>query len=207
FHRRLVPILNFKDLKTSRFAVGTIPLSVTWGTLKQGADMDRYIVHGTSRLTAWFIGLVTTVWLTPREGSRINIGLQLLSKRDHDTARQLQYDLSPVSDLSTAGQTVFCSRFLSTRAEDGGCFEEVYDAQDRLLPWGQMPQITADRIQKTDLVLAECAIKRFRSKSRTSFRKGWHEWAVNFDLIRVALLSAGPGAAGDLVPDDCDVDL
>lgn len=92
--RRVVPILNFKDVKTNRFAVGTIPFVIDWGTDKQGTDMDRYIVHGNSRATVWFFGSVTTVWLCPREGTRVNIGLKLLTQRDHDTARHLQYDLS-----------------------------------------------------------------------------------------------------------------
>ncbi len=91
---RVIPILNFKDVKTNRFAVGTIPFVIDWGTEKQGTDMDRYIIHGNSCVTAWFLGFVTSVWLCPREGSRINIGLKLLTQRDHDTARHLQYDLS-----------------------------------------------------------------------------------------------------------------
>lgn len=82
----------------------------------------------------------------------------------------------------------------------------MYDAQDRLLPWGQMSQIDPARVQKTDLVLVECYVNRFKSKEQ-SIRKGWNSWGVNFDLIRIAYLSAGPGAAGDLVPDDCDVNL
>ncbi len=114
------------------------------------------------------------------------------------------------SELDGAGQTVFCSRFLETRAEHGGRFEEVYDAEDRLLPWSQMRQMDTKRIQKTDVVLVECYIKRFKSRDNSVRKDGskeWISWGVNFDLIRIALLSTGPGAVTDLVPDDCDVDL
>ena len=108
-------------------------------------------------------------------------------------------------DASTAGQTVFCNRFLSTRAQNGGVFEDVYDAERRLLSWGQMEKVDAARVQKTDVVLVECYIKRFKSRDGTN-RGGWRTWAVNFEILRIAHILAGPGAP-DLAPDDCAVDL
>ena len=100
---------------------------------------------------------------------------------------------------------MFCNKFLAVRAQNGGSFEEAYNAENRLLSWGQMEKIDAARIQKTDVVLVECYIKRFKSRDGNN-RAGWRTWAVNFEILRIAHLFAGPGAP-DLVPDDCAVDL
>ncbi len=80
-----------------------IPLAATWGSSKHSAELQRYVVVGDTRLTAWFVGLVTTSWLCPSEGNRVNVGLKMLNKRDHDAARHLQYDKSsPAMSMSLA---------------------------------------------------------------------------------------------------------
>ena len=89
----MVSILNFKDAETMRCAIGNVPHEAAWGSVAHGPDFDRYLCVGPARVTAWFEGIVTSVWLTPSEGSRVSIGVKLLCKRDHDAARYVQYEM------------------------------------------------------------------------------------------------------------------
>ncbi|KAH9853913.1 hypothetical protein C2E23DRAFT_858971 [Lenzites betulinus] len=124
-----------------------------------------------------------------------------------DAAKSIQYRSSkPAIDPTDTGSATFASRYLSTRGEDPPTtFTEVFDASDRLAAWSNMQRIDHARVQKTDVVVVECHVKRFRLKD-TPDRYSWKTWGVSFELLRIGQLLAGPGPS-DFVPDDSNISL
>ncbi|OSC97378.1 hypothetical protein PYCCODRAFT_1377271, partial [Trametes coccinea BRFM310] len=203
---RVATIMNYTEPTTNRYNIGLLPLDAQWGPIADGTGLDRFLCHDGRPVTAWMVGIVTSIWLAPTEGSRVSIGLRLLCRRDMEAARYFQYRLSrPVGDASNSGLSTFASRYLAARGEDTvNAFTEVFDGCDRLASWSTMNKIDHKRIQKTDVVLVEVYIKRF--KHRDSNRSTWIKWGVSFELLRIALLYPGPGPI-DPVPADSEVNL
>ncbi|KAJ3006616.1 hypothetical protein NUW54_g3871 [Trametes sanguinea] len=113
---------------------------------------------------------------------------------------------SPHGDAANSGLTTFASRYLNTRSDDPEiAFTEVYDGCDRLAGWSCMNKIDEGRIQKTDMVLVEAYVKRFKHREPGN-RFTWSSWGVSFELLRIALLYPGPGPA-DLMPGDSNVNI
>ncbi|KAH9848185.1 hypothetical protein C2E23DRAFT_739945, partial [Lenzites betulinus] len=207
FIARLLPILNFVDASANRFSIGLMPPSAQWGPVGDGSGLDKYLCFDGRPVTLWMAGVVTSIWLTPTEGSRVSIGLRLLNDRDHDVARLVQFGrVKPAGDPTNAGLTTFASRFLSTRGEHtSSSFEDVFNAIDVLGPWNSMDKILPDTLRKTDVALVECYVRRFKSKDSNS-RQVWNGWGVSFELLRIAQLFGGPGPA-ELMPNESNISL
>ncbi|KAI9059960.1 hypothetical protein FKP32DRAFT_1579056, partial [Trametes sanguinea] len=203
FIPRLVSIINFVEADANRFNVGLLPLDLKWGNTRDGVDFDRYLCHNGRPVTVWMVGIVTSTWLMPSEGTRVSIGVRLLCQRDMDTAKFIQFRLShPVGDASYAGLTTFAKRYVTSRSEHVS-FNDVYDGTDRLAAWSTMTKIEPARINKSDIVVVECYVKRFKT---TPNRFAWQQWGVTFELLRIAQLLNGPGPA-NIEPEDSHVSL
>ncbi|KAI9059159.1 hypothetical protein FKP32DRAFT_1580370, partial [Trametes sanguinea] len=204
---RIVPIINFTEPANNRYSIGRIPRRASWGPVADGTGMERFLCDNGRPITVWMVGIVTSVWLAPTEGSRVSIGVRLLCRRDMEAARFIQYRMShPHADGSNAGLTTFASRYLAPRGEESvTTFADVFDACDLLAAWSVMRKIDCERIRKTDLVVVEAYIKRFRHRDSGN-RFTWVNWGVSFDLLRIALLYPGPGPI-DPTPEDSHVNL
>ncbi|EIW62574.1 uncharacterized protein TRAVEDRAFT_42932 [Trametes versicolor FP-101664 SS1] len=207
FIPRLLSIMNYTEPNANRYNIGLIPTGASWGPVGDGSGLDKFICLQGRPLIAWMEGIVTSTWFAPTEGSRVSIGVRLLCQRDQDAARYFQYSACrPVGDATHSGIGTYAGRFINGRGDDAAVvFDEVYDGSDRLGSWGTMAKIDGSRVQKTDVVVVECYIKRYRSREASS-RFNWTSWGVGFELLRVAHILAGPGPA-DLLPDDSQVDL
>lgn len=105
------------------------------------------------------------------------------------------------TDPKKAGQTTYASKFLPTRGEHAtSSFEDVYDATTLMESWSAMDKISPDRVRKTDLVLVECYVRRFKSRDPGS-RYVWKTYGVTFELLRIAHLLRGPGPT-ELAPEE-----
>ncbi|KAI9067883.1 hypothetical protein FKP32DRAFT_1558970, partial [Trametes sanguinea] len=204
FMPRIVSIINFTEPQANRFNIGLIPFGTRWGPVGDGSGFDRYLILNGRPVTAWMVGVVTSTWLTPTEGTRVSIGVRLLCQRDMDAAKFFQFRLSnPVgADTSYAGLSTFAKRYLSSRDGETS-FSEVFDGTARLGAWSAMTKVSADTIKKSDIVVVECYIKRFKSVPN---QYAWQQWGVSFELLRIAQLFSGPGPV-DIVPHDSHVDL
>ncbi|KAI0708647.1 hypothetical protein C8Q76DRAFT_627059 [Earliella scabrosa] len=199
--KRIIAILNHLEEGSSRFLIGKVPPTAVWGAEGDSSNVDRFLCVEGVPITAWMVGIVTSVWLTPSDDNRASIGIKLICDRDFRAARRFQYDLcQPASDAKMVGTSTFGRRFLGARGQTGGVFEDVYDATKVMTAWADMAKVDAARIQKTDVVLIECHIKRFKLRS-AGFSPKWTKWAVNFEMLRIARLHAGPGPS-DFVPAD-----
>ncbi|KAI9064826.1 hypothetical protein FKP32DRAFT_1569061, partial [Trametes sanguinea] len=200
---RLTSIINVTEPHANRYNVGLVPLSATWGRPGDGSGFDRFLCVNGRPVTVWMVGIVTSTWLTPPEGTRVSIGVRLLCQRDMDAAKYFQFKMSnPAGDATYAGLTTFAKRYLPSRGEDVS-FTEVFDATDRLAAWSNMSKIDPARVQKTDVVVVECYVKRFKT---TTQRYNWTQWGVGFELLRIAHLLSGPGPV-EIVPEDSHVNL
>lgn len=81
-------------------------------------------------------------------------------------------------------------------------FDEAYHATDRdLRGWNKDNKMAGDDIVASDVVVVECYVRRFKNK-KLNVGRGWTAWGVNFDLLRVAQLVAGPGGSTPPPPPD-----
>ncbi|KAI9067795.1 hypothetical protein FKP32DRAFT_1563037 [Trametes sanguinea] len=204
---RIASIINYSEPESCRYPIGLLPQEAAWGVAGDGNGLDKFLCLNDRPVAVWLVGVVTSLWLTPSEGNRVSIGVRLLSTRDHVTARRVQFlGCCPQADPSVAGLSTTAGKYLSQ--PDGGgsvSFSEVYDARPKLKAWSIMDKIDPSRVQKTDVVVVECYIKRFKMRDGNN-RYGWKTWTVGFELLRIAQLLVGPGPA-DLVPEDSSVDL
>ncbi|KAI9067026.1 hypothetical protein FKP32DRAFT_1601420 [Trametes sanguinea] len=200
---RILSIVNFTEPDANRFNVGLVPLDCAWGPSGDGSGLDRFLCHNGRPVTVWMVGVVTSTWLAPTEGTRISIGVRLLCQRDLDAAKFFQFRMSnPHGDTSYAGLSTFAKRYLTSRGEPQ-TFTDTFDGRDRLVAWSAMPKLDANKINKSDIVVVECYVKRFKI---TRDHYNWQQWGVAFELLRIAQILRGPGPP-DIVPDDSHVSL
>ncbi|KAI0335955.1 hypothetical protein GY45DRAFT_1333113 [Cubamyces sp. BRFM 1775] len=186
---RLIPILNYVEPDANRYNVGFIPNSSTWGPTADPAGLDRYLCHNGRAVTVWMVGVVTSLWLTPKDVSSCKTSRRFLI----------------IEDTTFAGLSTFASRYLTRKDDERLTFTDVFDATDKLEAWSAMERADNSRVQKTDIVLVECYVKRFKSRNAPT-RYTWSTWGVSFELLRIAQLLRGPGPT-ELVPDDSRVSL
>ncbi|KAH9855231.1 hypothetical protein C2E23DRAFT_883192 [Lenzites betulinus] len=180
FINRLVPIINFVDKSANRFSLGLMPLNAEWGPTGDGKGLDKYLCRNGRPITIWMTGIATSVWLAPIEGSRVNVGVRLLTNRDVEVAHRILYGRSqPEGDASHAGVSTYASRFLNNRGETAcTSFEDVYDTTDSLESWTSMMKSNHDSVKKTDIVLVECYVKRYKATRDPGTRQGWNRWGL-----------------------------
>ncbi|KAI0352685.1 hypothetical protein OH77DRAFT_1523246, partial [Trametes cingulata] len=92
------------------------------------------------------------------------------------------------------------------RGKERVSFDHIYDGVDReLRGWNPSSKIPAERLQRSDIVLVECYVKRFKNKSLNTNDKEWTAWGVQFELLRIAQLFIGPGVVDEEPPDSLAV--
>ena len=62
-----------------------------------------------------------------------------------------------------------------------------------------------ERLQVTDVIVAECYLKRYRPKVAGESKRGWTSWGVNLELLRIAQLFVGPGIVDEPLPESAAV--
>ncbi|OJT13879.1 hypothetical protein TRAPUB_9548 [Trametes pubescens] len=202
---RLLAILNFSDATANWFAIGLAPDNMDWGAAGTGSGLDKYLCVGGRPVTLWMLGIAGSVWLTPTDGTWVSLGLRLICRCDQEVTRRILYDrCQPPADVTTASSLTYANRFLGGHGESGpSSFQDVYDTSDMLEAWSSMTRIPSDRVRKTDIVLVECYVRRFKSRENTN-RYTWQSWGVNFKLLRIAHILRGPSPT-ELVPEDSAV--
>ncbi|KAI0649231.1 hypothetical protein C8Q79DRAFT_903196, partial [Trametes meyenii] len=204
---RVVKIMNFTEPNANRYNIGLIPLTSAWGPIGDGSGLESFLCVNGRPVTAWIVGIVTSPWLKALQDSRVSLGFRALCQHDLDAAKYFQLKAcNPEADPSHAHLSTTAKRFPARRGEAcDGAFEDIFDATDRLGPWSTMRKIDYTNVRKSDVVLVESHIRRFKIKD-ASGQYNWGSWAVNFELLRIAVLFSGPGPA-NVVPEDSQVNL